>query len=76
MDLIQPIQGKIRWTPTNSQIEIKAMDNKTADGVNVRMAILMNFIATQPTLSKTLERVRLQNARGLDLPRFIFQLMV
>ena len=33
MDLIQPIQGKIRWTPTNSQIEIKAMDNKTADGV-------------------------------------------
>ena len=43
MDLIQPIQGKIRWTPTNSQIEIKAMDNKTADGVNVRMAIFDEF---------------------------------
>lgn len=41
--LLEPIQGKIRWTPTNSQIEVKAMDNKTADGVNVRMAIFDEF---------------------------------
>lgn len=42
-DMIQPIINKIRWTPTNSQLEIKAMDNKTADGVNVRMAIFDEF---------------------------------
>jgi len=41
--LLEPIQGKIRWTATNSQIEVKAMDNKTADGVNVRMAIFDEF---------------------------------
>ena len=42
-DMIQPIINKIRWTPTNSQLEIKAMDNRTADGVNVRMAIFDEF---------------------------------
>ncbi len=41
--LLEPIQGKIRWTPTNSQIEVKVMDNKMADGVNVRMAIFDEF---------------------------------
>ena len=42
-DLIQPVINKIRYTPTNSLLSIKAMDNKSADGVNVRMAIFDEF---------------------------------
>lgn len=42
-DLIQPVINKIRYTPTNSMLSIKAMDNKSADGVNVRMAIFDEF---------------------------------
>lgn len=42
-DLIQPVINKIRYTPTNSMLAIKAMENKRADGVNVRMAIFDEF---------------------------------
>lgn len=42
-DLIRPILNKIKYTPTNSLIQIKAMENKRADGVNVRMAIFDEF---------------------------------
>lgn len=42
-DLIQPIINKIKYTPTNSVLQIKAMENKRADGVNVRMAIFDEF---------------------------------
>lgn len=38
-----PILGKIKYKPTNSQIEIRAMDNKTMDGTNVRLAIFDEF---------------------------------
>lgn len=37
--VIKPVIKKIKYEPTRSQISVKAMDNKTADGVNVRMAI-------------------------------------
>ena len=43
--LIQPIINKIKYTPTNSMLSIKAMENKRADGVNVRMAIFDEFHA-------------------------------
>lgn len=42
-DLLAPILGKIKYTPTNSQIEIRAMDNNTLDGTNVRLAIFDEF---------------------------------
>lgn len=42
-DLLRPIINKIQYYPTNSQVEVKAMDNKTADGVNVRLAIFDEF---------------------------------
>lgn len=42
-DLLRPIINKIQYYPTNSQIEVKAMDNKTADGGNVRLAIFDEF---------------------------------
>lgn len=45
MGQLNPIFHKIRYDPTNSQIEIKANDNRTADGVNVRMAIFDEFHA-------------------------------
>lgn len=41
--LIQPIINKIKYTATNSVLQIKAMENKRADGVNVRMAIFDEF---------------------------------
>ena len=44
-DLLEPIINKIRYTPTNSVLEIKAMDNRTADGVNVRMVVFDEFHA-------------------------------
>ena len=42
-DLLSPILGKIKYAPTNSQIEIRAMDNNTLDGTNVRLAIFDEF---------------------------------
>ena len=42
-DIVKPIINKIKYNATNSQIEVKAMDNKTADGVNVRLAIFDEF---------------------------------
>lgn len=41
--MIQPIINKIKYVPTNSMLSIKAMENKRADGVNVRMAIFDEF---------------------------------
>ena len=42
-ELLKPILGKIKYAPTNSQIEIRAMDNNTLDGTNVRLAIFDEF---------------------------------
>jgi len=42
-ELLVPILGKIKYKPTNSQIEIRAMHNKTMDGTNVRLAIFDEF---------------------------------
>jgi len=42
-ELLKPILGRIKYSPTNSQIEIRAMDNNTLDGTNVRLAIFDEF---------------------------------
>lgn len=42
-EILKPIQGKIKYSPTNSQIEIRTMDNNTLDGTNVRLAIFDEF---------------------------------
>lgn len=39
LNVLAPVINKIKYAATNSQIEVKTMDNKTADGVNVRLAI-------------------------------------
>lgn len=52
MDLIQPIQGKIRWTPTNSQIEIKAMDKQRSEIVQRHSNISDTQMALDTILSK------------------------
>lgn len=43
--LLRPVINKIYYDPTNSIMQIKAMDNRTADGVNVRMAVFDEFHA-------------------------------
>ena len=43
--LLYPVINKINYPVTNSNVQIKAMDPKTADGVNVRMAIFDEFHA-------------------------------
>lgn len=42
-ELLKPILGRIKYSVTNSQIEIRAMDNSNLDGTNVRMAIFDEF---------------------------------
>lgn len=37
--MLQPIINKIKYNPTNSSISIKALDDKSADGVNVAVTI-------------------------------------
>jgi phage terminase large subunit-like protein len=44
-DLLRPIINKIDYPVTDSSIQIKAMDNRTADGVNVRMIVFDEFHA-------------------------------
>lgn len=44
-DLLKPIINQIKYAPTNSIMQIKAMDNHTADGVNVRMVVFDEFHA-------------------------------
>lgn len=59
LDYLVPIINTIRYPITNSSISIKAMDNRTSDGVNVRMAIFDEFHAY---VANVIENVRKSTA--------------
>lgn len=58
-ELLSPILGKIKYPVTNSQIEIRAMDNNNLDGTNVRLAIFDEFHSYQVNV---IENVRKSSA--------------
>ena len=58
-NILVPIFHKIRYEATNSTLEIKANDNRTADGVNVRMAIFDEFHAYK---NNVIENIRKSTA--------------
>ena len=57
--MLKPILNSIKYPLTNSLIQVKAMDNKVADGVNVRLAIFDEFHAYR---TNVIENVRKSSA--------------
>lgn len=57
--MLKPILNTIKYPLTNSLIQVKAMDNKVADGVNVRLAIFDEFHAYR---TNVIENVRKSSA--------------
>lgn len=54
--LLYPVINKINYPVTNSNVQIKAMDPKTADGVNVRMAIFDEFHAYRVNIIENIRK--------------------
>lgn len=57
--MLKPILNTIKYPLTNSLIQVKAMDNRVADGVNVRLAIFDEFHAYR---TNVIENVRKSSA--------------
>ena len=57
--MLKPILNSIKYPLTNSLIQVKAMDNRVADGVNVRLAIFDEFHAYR---TNVIENVRKSSA--------------
>lgn len=54
--LLYPVINRINYPVTNSNVQIKAMDPKTADGVNVRMAIFDEFHAYRVNIIENIRK--------------------
>ena len=54
--LLYPVINKINYPVTNSNVQIKTMDPKTADGVNVRMAIFDEFHAYRVNIIENIRK--------------------
>lgn len=58
-NMLKPILNTIKYPVTNSLIQVKTMDNKVADGVNVRLAIFDEFHAYR---TNVIENIRKSSA--------------